>query len=169
MIKILLYIIGILNISQLLFLTYSLLTANYYGPLLLLLISCAAGVFLQIGLFIHHKYLSNREISIKGPLNGERPDTLGRVLGIGILLVGKWRKYADTYVGYTFVFFIIPLFPTGCYRYKVVKTEVDRITYQIYGSEEMSSKEIFCIYAYMYGGMIWAFMLIGQIVFYVTI
>lgn len=167
MIKILLYITGVLNISQLLFLTYSLLTANYYENLLLLLISCAAGVLLQIGLLVHHKYLSNREISIKEPLNGEQPGTLGRVFGIGVLLVGRWRKYADTYVGYTFIFFIIPLFPTGCYRYKVVKTEVDRITYQIYGSEETSPKEIFCIYAYTYGGMIWVFTLIMQIVNYI--
>ncbi len=167
MIRILLYIAGVLNLSQLIILVSLAITGNNYEGVLMLIISCIAGLFVQIGLYIHYKYLSNREIILKDPPNGEQPATLGRILGIGVLLVGKWRKYADTYVGYTFFFFILPLFPTGCYRYKVVKSEINQITYRIYGSEESLCKEIFCIYAYFYSGIIWVFSLIMQFVFYI--
>lgn len=85
--------------------------------------------------------------------------------GIGVLFIGRWRKYAETYVGYTFFIFLVPLFPTGCYRYRIVKSEVNSITYNIYGSEKWSGKELFCIYTYFYGGIVWFMSLFMQIIF----
>ena len=150
-IKVFLYIVAVLNILQLITLD---LSEDFL--VLLAFISFMAGIFVLLGFLIHNKYLQNRNITITSKPNGEKPNTLGRVLGIGVVIIGKWRKYADTYVGYTFFTFILPLFPIGCYRYKIVKTELNSITYNFYGSEEWSKKELFCIYSYFYGSIIWS-------------
>ncbi len=165
MIRILLYIIGLLNISQIGLCGYFSITDADYEGLFLLYAAIIAGILVQIGLYVHYKYLQNIDTVIKKQPNGEKPEILGCVFGIGVLLVGRWRKYADTYVGYTFFFFLAPLFPIGCYRYKVVKSAINSAKYNIYGSEEWSGKEIFCIYAYFYGGIIWFMLLLMQIIF----
>lgn len=120
------------------------------------IISCLSGILLFVGLYILQEDRSKKEIVPKQP-NGEKPESLGRVLGIGSLMAGQWRRYADTYVGYQFFFFVLPLFPTGCYRYKILKSGVGTITYQFYGSEESSSREIFALYALFYGSIAWLF------------
>ena len=164
MTRILLYITSLINLAQIIFYGYLSVEHADYDGMFLLFIAIIAGILVQIGLYVHYKYLQNN-IPIPSKPNGEQPETLGRVLGIGVLLLGRWRKYAETYVGYTFFIFLVPLFPTGCYRYRVVKSYIKSITYEIYGSEEWSGKEIFCIYAYYYGGIVWFMSLLMQIIF----
>lgn len=164
MIKILLYVIGLINIAQVVLCGYLSVTDTDFEGMFLLTIAIFAGLLVQISLYVHNKYLHN-SIPILSKPNGEQPGTLGRVLGVGVLFIGRWRKYAETYVGYTFFIFLFPLFPTGCYRYRIVKSEVNSITYNIYGSEEWSGKELFCIYAYFYGGIIWFMSLLLQIIY----
>ncbi len=164
MTRILLYITSLINLAQVVIFGYlSIINADYYG-MYSLFIAIIAGISVQIGLYVHYKYLQNN-IPIPSKPNGEQPKMLGRIFGIGVLLLGRWRKYAETYVGYTFFIFLVPLFPTGCYRYRAVKSGINSITYDIYGSEEWSGKELFCIYAYYYGGIVWFMSLLMQIIF----
>lgn len=150
MVRILLYITSLINLAQIVFYGYLSAINDDYDGMFLLFIAIIAGILVQIGLYVHYKYLQNNVQTPSKP-NGEQPGTLGRILGIGVLFLGRWRKYAETYVGYTFFIFLVPLFPTGCYRYRVVeKSKVN-----ICGSEEWSGKELFCIYTYFYGGIVW--------------
>ena len=161
-IKILLVVAGLLWIAQLISIAIYNQQEYFYIPLISY-VGIIVGLFVLLGLFIHNKYLQDRNITITRAPNGKKPGTLGRVLGIGVLMIGRWRKYADTYVGYSFIIFVLPLFPLGCYRYKIVKTDLNSITYNFYWSEEWSGKEVFCIYSYFYGGIIWSISLIIQL------
>lgn len=164
MVRILLYITSLINLAQIVFYGYLSAINDDYDGMFLLFIAIIAGILVQIGLYVHYKYLQNN-IQTPSKPNGEQPGALGRILGIGVLFIGRWRKYAETYVGYTFFIFLVPLFPTGCYRYRIVKSEVNSITYNIYGSEKWSGKELFCIYTYFYGGIVWFMSLFMQIIF----
>lgn len=166
MIRILLYIISLINVAQAVFCGYLAITNADYDGMFLLFVSIIAGILVQIGLYVHYRYLQNTDEAVFTPPNGDKPNKLGQVFGIGILMLGKWRKYADTYVGYPFFFFLsMPLFPLGCYRYKIIKSGGNRITNKFYGSEKWSGKELFCIYTYFYGGIVWFSSLL---VFYVN-
>lgn len=157
-VKVLFCVVCLLNIAQIIeiYSIYYYGTYIYYGEYfrLSLLIATLAGILVQIALYIHYKYLCNRTVILSKP-NGEKPGTLGCILGIGELFIGKWRKSEETYVGYTFFILGMPLFPTGCYRYRIVKSDGTKITYNIYGSEKWSGKELFCLYAYCYGSLVW--------------
>lgn len=156
MVRILLYIASLLNLAQVVLALYLSIINEYTFFLSFLFVAIIAGILVQIGLYIHYEYLQNN-ISIPSKPNGDKP----KILRIGVWFLGSWRKYADTYVGYSFFTLVVfPLFPTGCYRYRVVeKSKVN-----ICGSEEWSGKELFCIYAYYYGGMVWSILLGFQII-----
>ena len=88
--------------------------------------------------------------------NGLKPEFLGTFMRIGQNLLGayKFRKIEDTWVSYTFFIFIIPLFPTGCYRVKKLGSTFNQIEWAIYGSEKSSALEILSIYLGLYGLLI---------------
>ena len=156
MVRIFLYVVLLLNVLQLPFCVHTFATTKLDELTLIAQLSaCIAGLLCLLALYVHHKYLSNRSVVISTPPNGDTPSSLGTFFGIGFILVGRWRNYHETYVGYTFLTIGLPVLPTGCYRYRVVGTEGTKITYQIYGSEKFSFKEIFCMYVYMYAVAIW--------------
>ena len=86
MIKKLFYIASLLNVAQLIFCSY--LAVKECDYVLISCIAIIAGIFVQVGLYIHYKYLQNRDVTIQTPPNGETPGTLGRIFGIGVLLIG---------------------------------------------------------------------------------
>lgn len=94
------------------------------------------------------------------PPDGKKPGALFTFIGIGqaILCAFKFRKVDDTYVSYTFFMFLLPLFPTGCYRVRLLDSEVgffNKQQWNIYGSEKTNWKEIAYIYMIMYGFIVW--------------
>ena len=103
--------------------------------------------------------------------NGEKPNSLGTFSGIGHSLLGAFhfRESGDTWVSYTFVLFFIPLFPTGCYRVKLLDSEYNGIanknSWAIYGSEKGNSVEIGSVYLIMYGLLLWLIFMIGAVMF----
>ena len=103
--------------------------------------------------------------------NGESPSSLGTFLGIGHVIMGalKYREIEDTYVSYTFFSFVLPLFPTGCYRVKLLDasggTSFHTQKWAIYGSEEMKISEILNVYLLYVGSLMWLLFLIFALVF----
>lgn len=103
--------------------------------------------------------LDNKPFQIREP-NGVKPGTLKTVMFIGHSLRGNFRKYKGTHVAYSFFVFGIPLFPTGCYRVKLVRAKRTSSTsykeeWMIYGSEKSSGLELLYIYLITLGGVFW--------------
>ena len=102
------------------------------------------------------------------PPDGKKPGVLFTFIGIGQAILGafKFRKVDDTYVSYTFFMFLLPLFPTGCYRVRLLDSEVgffNKQQWNIYGSETTNWKEIAYIYMIMYGIPVWIFSMICHV------
>jgi serine/threonine protein kinase len=103
-----------------------------------------------------NKYLKKQPFEVSVP-DGKTPSSLYTFCGIGHNLLGalKYRKKDGTFVAYTFVFVLLPLFPTGCYR--VEEGDGDNFglystkEWKIYGSEKKNTGEILNIYLLYYG------------------
>ena len=103
-----------------------------------------------------NKFLKKQPFEVSDP-DGKTPSSLYTFCGIGHNLLGtlKYRKKDGTFVAYTFVFILLPLYPTGCYR--VEDGNVDNFglfgskEWKIYGSEKKSIGEILNIYFFYYG------------------
>lgn len=111
--------------------------------------------------------MDNQSFTLR-PSDGKKPGVLFTFMGIGQMILGafKFRKTEDTYVSYTFFFVLFPLFPTGCYRVKLLKSEVglfNKSEWNIYGSEPRNWKEIAYIYVIFYGSVVWIFSTIHTI------
>lgn len=112
------------------------------------------GAFMLLGaIWQKHVSFKNRPFEVATP-NGERPKVLRLVFGIGQAFVGNYRETDGTYVVYSFVFLLFPLFPTGCYRVKKGKSGLNSIEWTIFGSEKSNSSEILNIYLLYYGLLI---------------
>ncbi len=128
------------------------------------------GACVLIGSIWLKSILDKKPFQMRQP-NGVKPDSLGSFLGIGQVLMGgfKYRKYEDTYVVYRFFFFILPLFPTGCYRGQLLKSEggmsYNKQEWAIYGSEESDGLEILNIYLITIGAIVWAGCAIMALIF----
>lgn len=93
--------------------------------------------------------------------NGEKPDSLSTLNGIGYSLIGGFRTVEDTHVSYVFLCLFIPLFPVGCYRvkegnFKSFRDGVYRKTttdVQCMGSEKWRILEIIQVYLSSYSIM----------------
>lgn len=114
--------------------------------------------------------LSNRPVTLMQP-NGRMPNSLGSSLGIGNHLFGgiRFREAEDTWVSYTFfLLFIFPLFPTGCYRVRLLNSEYSgrslKNEWAIYGSEKSNALEIITVYLNMYGLLLWLCCMILSII-----
>jgi len=115
-------------------------------------------------------HADNRPKTFTKP-NGETPNLLGTFGGIGHSLLGAFhfRESGDTWISYTFVLFFIPLFPTGCYRVKLLDSDYNGVTkknsWAIYGSEKGNATEIGSVYLIMYGLLVWLLFMIGAVMF----
>ena len=119
----------------------------FYSCLMMSIISTSiliAAILLKLS-------LDNQPFNAMQP-NGEKPSFLFAFMGIGQIMTGaiKFRKVDDTWASYTFFNFLFPLFPTGCYRVKLLKSEdaifFNQQQWNIYGSEASNWKEIAYIY-----------------------
>lgn len=131
--------------------------------------SIIGAIMLICGIFLKSR-ANNRPINFTQP-NGETPNSLGTFCGIGHSLFGafRFRELENTWVSYTFVVFIIPLFPTGCYRVKMLDSEYNGIakknSWAIYGSEKGNPVEIGSVYLIMYGLLMWLIFMIFAVMF----
>ena len=101
--------------------------------------------------------LNSKSVAITEP-NGMRPDSLGTIMGIGTRLLGplfRFREIEGTWASYRFVWFILPLFPSGCYRVKMLDGWGKE--WMIYGSEKSDVKELVSVYLIIYGFLFWFF------------
>lgn len=94
------------------------------------------------------------------PPDGKSASTLTTFNFVGMTLFGDFRHYEvdgeDTFVAYYCICILIPLIPLKCYR--VIKKKGDR--YYFVGSEQMTGKELFCIYA---NALKWVFSIVTVI------
>lgn len=113
------------------------------------------GAIMLIGsVYIRFK-LNNRPVTIPEQ-NGEQPGYLGSFMDIGKHLLGRFsrfREFEGTWVAYAFVWFILPLYPSGCYRVKLLSSGYGN-EWAIYGSEKSNSLEVLSIYFSLYGLML---------------
>ena len=140
------------------FLYASVLASTYSNEVLYLSIFSLFSAGILIAAILLKSSLNNQPFAVSPP-NGEKPGTLFTFMGIGQAMMGafKFRKVDDTYVSYTFFMFLIPLFPTGCYRIKLLNSEFgffNKQQWNIYGSEPTNWKEVAYIYMIMYGSII---------------
>lgn len=102
-----------------------------------------------------------RTIKIPPRYNGNVPSgDIGTFNGIGISLLGEFRYdiRIQTYVTYEFVSLIIPLFPTNCYRVRLIedyRINHKRSTqkFHIYGTEKWHWFEVLSIYLMGFSGI----------------
>ena len=121
---------------------------------------CIIGaIMLIVGICLKY-FLDKRPVAFTQP-NGEHPEALGTIMGIGTNLLGffHFRELENTWVSYSFFCFILPLFPVGCYRvrkegssYGALGTKVE---WAIFGSEKGNVLEVATIYLHFYGFLIW--------------
>lgn len=127
-------------------------------------LGCIIGAIMLIGGIWQKSVLDTRPFNI-AQQNGDKPSTLFSFLGIGQRMFGafKYREIEGTHVSYTFFCFILPLFPTGCYRVRLLSEGIRTQEWTIYGSERINSLEILNIYLQFYGLLIWVLCLIFSI------
>lgn len=121
--------------------------------------SILGAIMLIVGTGLKAK-LNDRPVTLMRP-NGQKPYALGSFMRIGNSILGgfRFREIEGTWVSYTFFLFLIPLFPTGCYRVRLIASEYNGVSnkteWAIYGSEKSNALEISTIYLIIYGVFIW--------------
>ena len=92
------------------------------------------------------------------PANGKTPLVLGSGNGIGIGMFGEFIRKNGVQASYSFLCFIIPLIPLGCYdscitNYKSDSHKRQTTTYQMTGSQPWRFLELISIYCRYWGGV----------------
>lgn len=113
-------------------------------------------------------YINSRPFNLP-PANGASPGSLGTTNNIGTTMLGGFRWVGGSCVSYEFVCFFIALFPIGCYRCKVGKTQKSgyktmSTSYRFYGSEKMNGLEVLQIYLASWGWLPFLFGLLAMII-----
>lgn len=92
------------------------------------------------------------------PANGKTPLVLGIGNGIGVGMFGEFIRKGGVQASYSFLCFIIPLIPLGCYdrcisNYKSESYKRQVTTYQMAGSQPWRFLEVLSIYCRYWGGV----------------
>lgn len=134
------------------------------------IVGIIGAIMLIVGIWLYSS-LKNKPVAFTQP-NGEHPNALGTFMGIGTAMFGAFhfRELENTWVSYTFFCFILPLFPTGCYRVRMEGSQYGvlgtKTSWSVYGSEKGNVLEIVSIYLHLYGFLIWLFSVVFGLLFF---